>query len=96
MNVFYMSKILIHIQKKKKKKDCHFNKVILFLGFGFIAGFLEEQMYRWLRAAELTCDRAALLVVQDPKVPFFSTNKTLDKCISKVTNSWIKSIIEYK
>ncbi|KAF3337482.1 Protease HtpX [Carex littledalei] len=37
-------------------------------GFGFIAGFLEEQMYRWLRAAELTCDRAALLVVQDPKV----------------------------
>jgi hypothetical protein len=35
-----------------------------------IAGFLEEQLYRWLRAAELTCDRAALLVVQDPKVPF--------------------------
>ncbi|KAJ3708812.1 hypothetical protein LUZ61_012517 [Rhynchospora tenuis] len=37
-------------------------------GLGFIASFLEEQMYRWLRAAELTCDRAALLVVQDPKV----------------------------
>ncbi|AQK40662.1 Peptidase family M48 family protein [Zea mays] len=38
-------------------------------GFGMVAGFLEEQLYRWLRAAELTCDRAALLVVQDPKVP---------------------------
>lgn len=51
------------------------NEVIsFFVGFGFLAGFLEEQMYRWLRAAELTCDRAALLVVQDPKVPIFSTN----------------------
>ncbi|CAO2180516.1 unnamed protein product [Urochloa humidicola] len=37
-------------------------------GFGVVAGFMEEQLYRWLRAAELTCDRAALLVVQDPKV----------------------------
>ncbi|KAM0918103.1 hypothetical protein ACQ4PT_009067 [Festuca glaucescens] len=36
-------------------------------GFGMVAGFLEEQLFRWLRAAELTCDRAALLVVQDPK-----------------------------
>uniref|UniRef100_A0A804M4Y3 Pentatricopeptide repeat-containing protein n=1 Tax=Zea mays TaxID=4577 RepID=A0A804M4Y3_MAIZE len=36
-------------------------------GFDMVAGFLEEQLYRWLRAAELTCDRAALLVVQDPK-----------------------------
>ncbi|PWZ09501.1 hypothetical protein Zm00014a_037014 [Zea mays] len=36
-------------------------------GFGMVTGFLEEQLYRWLRAAELTCDRAALLVVQDPK-----------------------------
>ena len=25
-------------------------------------------MSRWLRAAELTCDRAALLVAQDPRV----------------------------
>ncbi|KAJ0636110.1 putative CAAX prenyl protease 1 [Helianthus annuus] len=33
-----------------------------------IAQNLEEQLFRWLRAAELTCDRAALLVVQDPKV----------------------------
>ncbi|XP_028771336.1 uncharacterized protein LOC114728785 isoform X2 [Neltuma alba] len=34
---------------------------------GFIARTLEEQLFRWLRAAELTCDRAALLVAQDPK-----------------------------
>lgn len=35
---------------------------------GMIAQRLEEQLFRWLRAAELTCDRAALLVSQDPKV----------------------------
>ncbi|XP_020414674.1 uncharacterized protein LOC18782187 isoform X2 [Prunus persica] len=34
---------------------------------GMIAQSLEEQLFRWLRAAELTCDRAALLVAQDPK-----------------------------
>ncbi|XP_020203691.1 uncharacterized protein LOC109789189 isoform X3 [Cajanus cajan] len=34
---------------------------------GMIAQTLEEQLFRWLRAAELTCDRAALLVAQDPK-----------------------------
>lgn len=33
-----------------------------------IAQSLEEQLLRWLRSAELTCDRAALLVAQDPKV----------------------------
>jgi hypothetical protein len=38
-----------------------------------VAGFLEEQLFRWLRAAELTCDRAALLVVKDPKVPCIHT-----------------------
>ncbi|CAN0924691.1 Plastoglobule-localized metallopeptidase 48, chloroplastic [Linum grandiflorum] len=32
-----------------------------------IAQTLEEQLFRWIRAAELTCDRAALLVAQDPK-----------------------------
>ncbi|GAQ87304.1 Peptidase family M48 family protein [Klebsormidium nitens] len=34
----------------------------------FIAANLEDKLMRWLRAAELTCDRAALLVAQDPKV----------------------------
>ncbi|MBA0789478.1 hypothetical protein Gotri_026319, partial [Gossypium trilobum] len=29
----------------------------------FLAQTLEEQLFRWLTAAELTCDRAALLVV---------------------------------
>lgn len=38
-------------------------------GIGWlIARNLEEQLFCWLRAAELTCDRAALLVAQDPKV----------------------------
>ncbi|CAL1391423.1 unnamed protein product [Linum trigynum] len=35
---------------------------------GMIAQSLEEQLFRWIRSAELTCDRAALLVAQDPKV----------------------------
>jgi len=29
---------------------------------------VEDQVMRWLRAAELSCDRAALLVTQDPKI----------------------------
>lgn len=29
---------------------------------------VEDQVMRWLRAAELSCDRAALLVTQNPKV----------------------------
>jgi Zn-dependent protease with chaperone function len=29
---------------------------------------VEDALLRWLRAAELTCDRAALLVAQDPAV----------------------------
>eukprot|EP00958_Prasinococcus_capsulatus_P018247 scaffold2119_cov355-Prasinococcus_capsulatus_cf.AAC.19 len=31
---------------------------------GLLAANLEENLLRWLRAAELTCDRAALLVTQ--------------------------------
>ncbi len=31
-----------------------------------ISGTVEEALLRWLRAAELTCDRAALLVAQVP------------------------------
>ena len=33
-----------------------------------ISGTVEEGLLRWLRAAELTCDRAALLVAQDARV----------------------------
>jgi Zn-dependent protease with chaperone function len=29
---------------------------------------IQQQMLQWLRCAEFSCDRAALLVVQDPKV----------------------------
>lgn len=32
------------------------------------AGTVEDALLRWLRAAELTCDRAALLVAQDSTV----------------------------
>lgn len=34
----------------------------------WIAQGLQAQILAWLRCAELTCDRAALLVMQDPKV----------------------------
>eukprot|EP00891_Asterochloris_glomerata_P006074 jgi/Astpho2/6074/Aster-04021 len=32
-----------------------------------MARAVEDNLLRWLRAAELTCDRAALLVAQDPR-----------------------------
>ena len=35
---------------------------------GFIAQNLQAQLMEWLRCAEFTCDRAALLATQDPKV----------------------------
>lgn len=40
----------------------------LLLSFLPCAGTVEDALLRWLRAAELTCDRAALLVAQDPTV----------------------------
>lgn len=49
---------------------------------GLIAQSLEEQLYRWLRAAELTCDRAALLVAQDPKVVISVLMKLAGGCSS--------------
>ncbi len=33
-----------------------------------IAQSLQSQLLQWLRCAEFTCDRAALLVAQDPKI----------------------------
>ncbi len=35
---------------------------------GWIAQNLRAQMLQWVRCAEFTCDRAALLAIQDPKV----------------------------
>ncbi|KAB2016973.1 hypothetical protein E1A91_D08G131100v1 [Gossypium mustelinum] len=43
---------------------------------------LEEQLFRWLRAAELTCDRAALLVAQVPKVVISILMKLAGGCPS--------------
>ncbi|KAF5838157.1 peptidase family M48-domain-containing protein [Dunaliella salina] len=40
-----------------------------------ISDMVEEALMRWLRAAELTCDRAALLVAQDKKVVIGSLMK---------------------
>ena len=33
-----------------------------------ISNAIQENFLRWLRSAELTCDRAALVVAQDPKI----------------------------
>lgn len=49
---------------------------------GLIAQSLEEQLFRWVRAAELTCDRAALLVAQDPKVVISVLMKLAGGCPS--------------
>ena len=39
------------------------------MGVGnMISAAVEEGLYRWLRSAELSCDRAALVVARDPKV----------------------------
>jgi Zn-dependent protease with chaperone function len=37
-------------------------------GGGFIAQRLQDQLMEWVRCAEFSCDRAALLVSQDPRV----------------------------
>ncbi|KAG7017826.1 htpX2, partial [Cucurbita argyrosperma subsp. argyrosperma] len=50
---------------------------------GFLAQNLEEQLFRWLRAAELTCDRAALLVAQDSQIIFFKKNYFLNCLITR-------------
>ncbi len=35
---------------------------------GFVAQALQSQLLEWVRCAEFTCDRAALLATQDPQV----------------------------
>ncbi|KAJ7537932.1 hypothetical protein O6H91_11G028800 [Diphasiastrum complanatum] len=49
---------------------------------GLIARNAEDQLLRWLRAAELTCDRAALLVAQDPNVVISLLMKLTGGCPS--------------
>ncbi|KAM0918104.1 hypothetical protein ACQ4PT_009067 [Festuca glaucescens] len=63
-------------------------------GFGMVAGFLEEQLFRWLRAAELTCDRAALLVVQDPKVVMSVLMKLAGGCPSLADQLNVDAFLE--
>jgi len=63
-------------------------------GFGMVAGFMEEQLYRWLRAAELTCDRAALLVVQDPKVVISVLMKLAGGCPSLADQLNVDAFLE--
>ncbi|CAK8540480.1 unnamed protein product [Lathyrus sativus] len=58
-------------------------KELFVLGIGgIIAQTLEEQIFRWFRAAELTCDRAALLIAQDLKVVIFVLMKLAGGCPS--------------
>ncbi|XP_047055706.1 protease HtpX homolog isoform X1 [Lolium rigidum] len=63
-------------------------------GFGMVAGFLEEQLFRWLRAAELTCDRAALLVVKDPKVVMSVLMKLAGGCPSLADQLNVDAFLE--
>jgi len=63
-------------------------------GLGMVAGFLEEQLFRWLRAAELTCDRAALVVVQDPKVVISVLMKLAGGCPSLANQLNVDAFLE--
>ncbi|XP_078434039.1 peptidase family M48 family protein [Wolffia australiana] len=61
---------------------------------GFIAQRLEEQLFRWLRSAELTCDRAALLVTQDPKVVISVLMKLAGGCPSLADQLNVDAFLE--
>lgn len=61
---------------------------------GFIAQQLEEQLFRWLRAAELTCDRAALLVAQDSKVVVSVLMKLAGGCPSMADQLNVDAFLE--
>ncbi|XAR52003.1 hypothetical protein NMG60_11006828 [Bertholletia excelsa] len=61
---------------------------------GVIAQSLEEQLLRWLRAAELTCDRAALLVAQDPKVVISVLMKLAGGCPSMADQLNVDAFLE--
>lgn len=61
---------------------------------GLIAQRLEEQLFRWLRAAELTCDRAALLVAQDPKVVVSVLMKLAGGCPSLADQLNVDAFLE--
>ncbi|XP_051121012.1 plastoglobule-localized metallopeptidase 48, chloroplastic [Andrographis paniculata] len=60
----------------------------------FVAERLEEQLLRWLRAAELTCDRAALLVSRDPKVVVSVLMKLAGGCPSVADELNVDAFLE--
>ncbi|CAK9267542.1 unnamed protein product [Sphagnum jensenii] len=59
-----------------------------------IARNLEEQLMRWLRAAELTCDRAALLVAQDPKIVVSVLMKLAGGCPSLASQLNVEAFLK--
>ncbi|KAL8139964.1 hypothetical protein V2J09_005985 [Rumex salicifolius] len=61
---------------------------------GLIAQSMEEQLLRWLRSAELTCDRAALLVAQDPKVVLSVLMKLAGGCPSMADQLNVDAFLE--
>ncbi|EYU38184.1 hypothetical protein MIMGU_mgv1a020370mg [Erythranthe guttata] len=61
---------------------------------GLIAQQLEEQLFRWLRAAELTCDRAALLVARDSKVVISVLMKLAGGCPSMADQLNVDAFLE--
>lgn len=61
---------------------------------GFIARRIEEQLLRWLRSAELTCDRAALLVAQDPKIVISVLMKLAGGCPSMADQLNVDAFLE--
>lgn len=61
---------------------------------GLLARNLEEQLFRWLRAAELTCDRAALLVAQDSKVVISVLMKLAGGCPSIANQLNVDAFLE--
>lgn len=61
---------------------------------GLIASSIEDQLLRWLRAAELTCDRAALLVAQDPKIVMSVLMKLSGGCPSLADQLNVDAFLE--
>ncbi|GLT33081.1 hypothetical protein SLA2020_076990 [Shorea laevis] len=61
---------------------------------GFIAQNLEEELFCWLRATELTCDRWALLVAQDPKLVISVLMKLAGGCPSMVDQLNVNALLE--
>ncbi|KAL2906882.1 Protease HtpX-like protein [Bienertia sinuspersici] len=69
------------------------NLYLIRLG-GLIASSIENQLSRWIRAAELTCDRAALLVAQDPKIVMSVLMKLSGGCASLADQLNVDAFLE--